>query len=214
MRYSCDYSDNGRATPDPDFECDSAKEYIPDEVLWKMFETGVSFRALSDILNLSFAVVNAAKRFCISTSYLFKSYQRMLQAKEKKYKAQVREAVSYGTICFDHQNTRKITGKYEGTSHRLAIVWYSDKTNNAIGMPEMPNKNAESQVAAIKQTCDDFGIESRQIIAVTCDNENTNVGIRGGTCILLENIHNKALLRLMCRHHIHEIVIKDVYHTK
>lgn len=213
MTYFCNYTDTGRATPDPDFECDSEKQHIPDDILWKMFGTGVSFRALSDILDLSFAVADTHKRFFTSTAYLFKNYQRMLAAKENDYKTQVRGAISYGTICFDHQATRKITGKYEGTTHRLAIVWYSDKTHNAIGMPEMSDKSAESQTKAISETCDDFGIESQQIVALTCDNENTNVGVRGGTYALLENKHCKTYLRLMCRHHILEIVIKDVYHT-
>lgn len=205
--------DDGRGTPDPEFECDSEKQHIPDETLWKMFGTGVSFRALSDILNLSFSVADVDNRFFTSTSYLFRSYQRMLQAKENKYKAQVREGISYGSLCFDHQATRKITGKYEGNSHRLAIVWYSDKSHNVIGMPEMPDKTAASQTVAITQTCHDFGIECRQIVALTCDNENTNVGTRGGTCLSLQNTLKKALLRLMCRRHIPEIVIKDVYHT-
>lgn len=32
-----------------------------------------------------------------------------------------------------------------------------------------------------------------------------------GTCVRLENELQRDLLRLMCRHHIHEIVVKDVY---
>lgn len=213
MTYFRDYLGYGRATPDPDFECDSEKQHIPDETLWRMFGTGVSFRALSDILDLSFGVADADKRFFTSPSYLFKSYQRMLHAKENKYKAQVRVATSYGSICFDHQATRKITGKYEGTSHRLAVVWYSEKTFNVIGMPEMPDKTAESQNKVIKETSDDFGIEIQQIVALTCDNEVTNIGSRGGTCLLLENTLKKDVLRTMCRHHILEIVVKDVYHS-
>lgn len=120
--------------------------------------------------------------------------------------------MTYRTICFDHQATRKLTGKFEGTNDRLAIVWHSNETHNAIGMIEMPDKTAESQSLAIRTNCDTFGIEDEQVVGVTCDNAATNVGIRRGTCVLLEHALNKSLLRLMCRHHILEIVIKDVYH--
>lgn len=136
----------------------------------------------------------------------------MLQSKETVYKHRIQEDQSYGTICFDHQATRKLTGKYEGTSHRLAIVWYSEKNHKVLGMPEMTNKAAESQAKAVRETCDEFGIQNQQISGVTCDNAITNIGVHGGTCTLMEYALNKTLLRLMCRHHILEIVIKDVYH--
>lgn len=187
------------------------KQSIPDETLWKMLNTGASFRQLSTILDLAFTTVKCQNNFHTSSSHLFKSYQRLLQSKEAEYKLGIQHSQSYGTICFDHQSTRKLTGKYEGNSHRLAIVWYSDGKHNVIGMPEMPNKTAGSQLVAIRQSFEDFGIENDQVVALTCDNENTNTGIHRGTCTMLENALNKPLLRLMCRHHILEIIIKDVY---
>lgn len=48
-------------------------------------------------------------------------------------------------------------------------------------------------------------------VIMKCDNENTNTGIDNETCVRLENELQRDLLRLMCRHHIHEIVVKDVY---
>lgn len=125
-----------------------------------MFRTGVSFRALSNILDLAFNTAAANNRFYTSKTHLFRSYQRMLQSKETEYTHKIQEDQSFGTICFDHQATRKIAGKYEGISHRLAIVWYSEEKQNVIGMPEMPNKTAESQSIAIRQTCNEFGIQS------------------------------------------------------
>lgn len=209
------YNNVDRASPDPDFENSNYTECeklpIPDEYLWAMFSTGVSFRALSTILKCAFSAADAKDRFNVSTSYLFKNYQRLLQTKEIKYKERIREESTFGTICFDHQATRRIAGKYEGTSHRLAIVWYSNQAHNAIGMPEMPDKTAESQAEAIKNTCEEYGVESRQAVAFGCDNEITNVGIHAGTCVLVERFFNKSLLRLMCRHHILELIIKSVY---
>lgn len=205
-----------RTSPDPDFEDfemqNVSKLPISDEHLWKMFGTGVSFRALSTVLNSAFTVANVPNQFCTSTPYLYRNYQRLLQIKENEYQAHVRENKSFGTVCFDHQNMRKISGKYEGTNHRLAIVWYCNRAHNVIGIEEMPDKTAESQAEVIRRVCEKFNIEKKQIVALQCDNENTNTGVRGGTCTLLEIALNKSLLRTMCRHHIMEIVVKDVYH--
>lgn len=177
-----------------------------------MFGTGVSFRALSTVLDSAFTVANAQNKFCTSTPYLYRNYKRLLQIKENEYQIRIQEDQSFGTICFDHQNMRKISGKYEGTSHRLAIVWHFKKTYNVLGIEEMPDKTADSQSQAIQRACENFEIEKEQIIALSCDNENTNTGVRRGTCVLLEIALDKSLLRVMCRRHILEIVIKDVYH--
>lgn len=201
--------------PDPDFVAQNNRSTsipIDDDVLWKMYNTGASFRTLSTVLGLAFTTAGANARYCTSQSYLYQNYQRLLQVKESTFKETLRTDKSFGTICFDHQTTQKLTGKFEGTTHRIAVVWYSNQTHNAIGLIEMPDKSAESQDQAIRQICLQFGIDEQQIVALTCDNENTNVGNRSGTCILLEQAYNKQLLRLMCRHHIGEIVIKDVYH--
>lgn len=188
------------------------KQHIPDEILWRMFATGASFRALSNILELAFATANVANEFHTSYAYLHNSYQRLLKLKESTYKGILRGNNSLGTICFDHQNAQKVTRKFEGTTHRLALVWHCDDVHNVLGMIPMLNKTAESQALAIKQTCDEFNIEGRQIVALSCDNEMTNVGVRGGTCSLVEREIDRPLLRLMCRHHVLEIVVKDVYH--
>lgn len=51
---------------------------------------------------------------------------------------------------------------------------------------------------------------SRRIIGLGCDTENTNTGHFGGTCIKYELKIEKQLLRLYCRHHIKEIILKRV----
>lgn len=53
-------------------------------------------------------------------------------------------------------------------------------------------------------------MESEQTVASACDLEMTNVGIHAGTCVIVERYLRKSLLRLMCRHHILELVIKNV----
>lgn len=49
-----------------------------------------------------------------------------------------------------------------------------------------------------------------RIIGLICDTENTNTGFHAGTCVKFETKIEKELLRLCCRHHILEIVLKKV----
>lgn len=185
---------------------------IPDEDLWKMFSTGVSFRNLSIILKVAFNVAGTNNRFYTSRALLHKKYQQLLCKKENDYKNNLRKSNSLGSICFDHQKMRQIQGKHIGNVDRLAVVWHSNGKDQVLGISKMSDKKGESQALAIEQNCREFEIESNQVVALVCDNASTNTGIDRGTCTILERAFAKVLLRLMCRHHILEIVIKDVYH--
>lgn len=211
------FYESNDSDPDPSDSDDedfipTEKENIPDEVLWKMFHTGVSFRALSIILETAFGLTNKRDQFYVSASHLFKQYQRILRTRENEYKDRIREDNSLGSICFDHQKMKRIEGKREGAIDRLAVVWHAKRTDHILGIPKMPDKKGESQATAIQISCEDHGIDKAQVVAVVCDNASPNVGSERGTCVKLEVFFEKKLLRLMCRHHISEIVIKDVYH--
>lgn len=209
-------SDTNSNPPDPSDSSDddfvaNTKKKIPDEVLWKMFKTGASFRSLSRIVELSFALGNQ-NQYQTSVSYLFQQYKRLSSAKEEEYKARIRAENHFGTICFDHQSMRQMSNKYANLTNRLVVVWYANGSNNVIAVGEMPDKTAASQVQVIQAACNNFNIVREQIVALTCDNAKPNVGHISGTCTILEQVLEKDLLRLMCNHHIAEIVIKDVYH--
>lgn len=196
---------------DEDFSVDFKKN-IPDEVLWGMFNTGVSFRALSKILELAFGLFNQSQTFHVSTSHLFQRYKSISIKKENDYKLCIRAENNYGTICFDHQKMRQMSNKYAELTDRLAVVWHSNKSNRLITVGEMADKTGESQAQSIQTACADFNISRDQVVALTCDNASTNTGHISGTCTILEKLWQKPLLRLMCNHHISEIVVKDVYH--
>lgn len=196
---------------DPDYD-PPERQSIPDEVLWKMFRTGVSFRTLSKVLDLAFFTAGADNRFHTSVAHLFNKYQQINLKKEIAYLTAIRENNSFGSICFDHQKMRKIQGKHEGTVDRLAVVWHYDGQDNVLGISKMPDKKGESQAEAIKNNCRHFAIDKDQLVGLVCDNTGSNMGNQRGTCQRLEECFEKPLLRLSCRHHIGEIVIKDVYH--
>lgn len=187
------------------------KKSIPDDILWKMCKTGVPFSMLSDILKLAFSVVGEDTNFFLSASHLFKRYQKLAAKQELAYKSEIRANKSLGTICFDHQKMKQLSGKYCEKEDRLALLWHSNFVDKLLSIDKMPNKTGTSQFRSIKSACESYEIESERIVALTCDNAITNTGNENGTCSLLEADLFKDFLRLMCRHHILEIMLKCVY---
>lgn len=209
---SQDYSPDEEPSDD-EAQLDNKKKSIPNDILWKMFETGVSFSSLSEILNLGFSVVGERDNFHLSASHLFKTYQKMAERKESRYKDEIRSGNMYGTLCFDHHRMKQLSGKFLTKEHRLAVLWHSNSRDRLISIDKMNDKTGRSQMQLILRACDIYGVDQSEIVAVSCDNESTNTGNDNGTCVLLEEQLLKPLLRLMCRHHIMEIVLKAVYRS-
>lgn len=176
-----------------------------------MFNTGVSFRTLEQILKLAFKLFNAENSYHLSSTYLFQRYKKLMESNESTHIANIENANFPGTICFDHQSMKTLNEKHVPKEDRLAIVWHSNGNDKLLAVEKMNDKSGYSQSEAIKRTCDRFQIGAHKIIALSCDNASTNIGQYNGTCIIFEQKIEKDLLRTNCRRHIHEIVIKDVY---
>lgn len=176
-----------------------------------MTKTGVSFGVLSTILKLGFSVLGQSDNYNLSSSHLFKRYQKIMETKEFEYRDEIKINEAFGTICFDHHSMKELSGKFVMKEDRLVILWHCNDQDKLLSVEKIRNKSGLNQARAILRACEEFSIRNHQIIAVTCDNENTNTGTESGACVLLEEDLFKYLLRLMCRHHIYEIMLKDVY---
>lgn len=55
---------------------------------------------------------------------------------------------------------------------------------------------------------------SKRINALCCDTTASNTGRINGACVILEQLLNRNLLYLPCRHHIYELVLRSVFELK
>lgn len=210
MADDSDYSPD--EDPSDDEECVSKpKKSIPDDILWNMFRTGVSFPVLSEILKLSFSVLGEKENFNLSQTHLFKKYQRLAAEKETKYQNEIRSQKTFGTFCFDNHKMKQLSGKFTEKQDRLALIWHCNSKDKLLSIDTIQNKSGRSQFEAIQNACQFYEIRREDIVAVTSDNASTNTGNESGTIVHIEEYLDKPLLRLMCRHHIMEIVLKHVY---
>ena len=85
--------------------------------------------------------------------------------------------------------------------NRLAVVAVQEedtKTEDSTGKVEAD---------AVKEAINNWGL-SEGIIACCFDTTSSNTGIDSGSCVLLQQVLNRQLLWLACRHHIPELILK------
>lgn len=110
-----------------------------------------------------------------------------------------------------HFDTKQLPAKRRGHFiERLAVVITSGKNEFLLGIPTIPNGDAESISEAIFELITQFHLEN-QIVGLSCDNAPVNLGVYNGVCVRLEELLSKHLLHLPCRHHVFEIVIGTVF---
>jgi len=63
---------------------------------------------------------------------------------------------------------------------------------------------------AIIETIDDWNLRE-DIKAFSFDTTASNTGRVNGVCVLLEATLGRNILYLACRHHIHEIMLEEVF---
>ena len=65
---------------------------------------------------------------------------------------------------------------------------------------------------AEKEAINNWGL-SEGIIACCFDTTSSNSGINSGSCVLLQQLLNRQLLWLACRHHIPELILKAAFQS-
>lgn len=96
---------------------------------------------------------------------------------------------------------------------RLAILISCGDEEQLIGVPVLENSTGNTQAKAVFSAIEEWGA-AEKIQAMCFDTTAVNTGRHKGTCILLEHLLEKDLLYLACRHHILEIVLKEVFNYK
>lgn len=76
-------------------------------------------------------------------------------------------------------------------------------------MNSIENSTADTLCDELQSCAIEHNLLDR-MIGLVCDTENTNIGFYGGACVKFEMMTGKELLRLCCRHHIMELILKKV----
>lgn len=96
---------------------------------------------------------------------------------------------------------------------RLPIVVSSGSIERIIDVPGLEDGRALTQADAIYKALNDWGLLERTE-ALCCDTTNANLGGNAGAALILEQILDKSLLYLPCRHHVYEIILSGIFNNK
>jgi hypothetical protein len=113
-------------------------------------------------------------------------------------------------------NTYKFANIFTGDSQqkdtdRIAVVVTSLNTSKLLGIPKVASGTGQMQAENVHQLLIDWNLAGK-IVGMSFDTTSANTGIHKGACTILEQMLEKNLLYLACRHHILELLAGNAFH--
>ena len=115
---------------------------------------------------------------------------------------------SYGQVNFDGKLLKDLGGFDK--VNRLAVVLVQEEENQILGMVQTEDSTGKVEADAVKNTLDSWEI-AEKIIACGFDTTASNTGVHKGSCTILQDLLQRQLLWLACRHHILELVLRATF---
>ena len=92
--------------------------------------------------------------------------------------------------------------------NRLAVVAVQEEENQLLCVTKTEDSTGKVEADAEKEAINNWGL-SEGIIACCFDTTSSN----SGSCVLLQQLLNRQLLWLACRHHIPELILKAAFQS-
>ncbi|KYM98193.1 hypothetical protein ALC62_11109 [Cyphomyrmex costatus] len=93
---------------------------------------------------------------------------------------------------------------------RLPVVISGLDTEQLLGVPKLDSGTGKKQSESVVEMLNEWNVEDR-VKALCFDTTPSNTGPDKGTCVLIEKSLKRKLFYLGCRHHILELVLKNVF---
>lgn len=96
---------------------------------------------------------------------------------------------------------------------RMNVIITYNETEHLFGVPKLPSRIGRSQAIAVYGTLEEYGLIDN--VQASCyDTTSPNTGRLKMTCILLEQNFGRAILYLLCRRHVYELVLRAIFELK
>lgn len=112
------------------------------------------------------------------------------------------------TIHWDGKIMPDITGNEN--VDRLPILVSGGGKSKLLGVPKLASGSGEHVADAVVKCLQDWNLLD-SVHGMCFDTTASNTGNRKGACVRIEDKLKRQLLSFACRHHIHEIVVSDVF---
>lgn len=122
-----------------------------------------------------------------------------------------RSQAKTAVIHWDTKIFTEITGS--GSVDSIAVVISQQSESTLLGVPKKENSTGEEMAESVFRMLIEWDAMD-DIEAMSFDTTYSNSGQYIGACVLLERKMRKHLLRLPCRHHIYEVLLRGVFDAK
>lgn len=89
---------------------------------------------------------------------------------------------------------------------RLAVVLVQENSNKLLCVAKVEESTGKVEAEKVKEVLDNWGV-TEKVIACGFDTTSANTGVHKGACVLLQELLQRLLLWLACRHHILELIL-------
>lgn len=96
---------------------------------------------------------------------------------------------------------------------RIAVLVSYNGTAKFLGAPKIASGTGKNIANAVHDTLVEWDI-SDKVVAASFDTTSSNTGLEKGACVHLEELLERKLINFACRHHIYEVVLKNVFEKK
>ena len=86
-----------------------------------------------------------------------------------------------------------------------------ENDNQLLCVTKADDSTGKTEAEAVGKALEDWGLK-KSIIACGFYTTASTTGIHKGSCVLLQDILQRQLVWLACRHHIMELLVKAAYH--
>lgn len=209
-----DYDDSDpEYTPSDDEYSSQTKQPIPHTLLEKISESKGSYRMCENLLKIGVQIPGGdPNQYRLSKTSLWKELTKLRTDQKNQMLTELAESDCKVVIQFDGKNYRKLNERHIGTQERVIVMCHSEKGDIALGLFPVTTHSSLNCAAAVLGAIRNNNLQER-IVALVCDTENVNTGRLNGVCAEIERELRKPFLRLMCRHHIFEVVLRWVFES-
>ncbi|KAG0730304.1 hypothetical protein GWK47_028506 [Chionoecetes opilio] len=130
------------------------------------------------------------------------------QAAEKIVELRNQEIPERLVLHWDGKLLLSLSGDTE--DHIALLLTGEDDAEFLLGVPASSDSTGRNVAAVVLKEVDEAGVRDK-IIAFCFDTTASNTGMVQGACIRIEQELGRSLLWLACRHHVHEVILKDVF---
>lgn len=207
-----DKSDPDDSDYDPSGDiCSSQKKPVPTSLLKDVSKSRGSYRLCESLLNVGVKIAGTnPSAYALSKSSLWSKITQFRDAQKNELLSSLEADNCKIVLHFDGKSCSMLNKRHVGKEERFIILCHTNKGDVPLGFFALNSKSGRDCSAQILKSLADYNLSNR-VVGLVSDTESTNTGTANGTCALVENGLELELLHLMCRHHIKEVLLRDVF---